>query len=131
MAFALRKATSYLIKRLHLRPVKKIKFTFDPYMNNVKSIRDVASTLHLPDVLETNVGTAVKFDIRSDRIEPQIDVEFNDGEKLIFKTGNLSHLEILDYLYEYVDEKDPKKHEGPELVTKSSKVASKMKGKRK
>ncbi|XP_059150002.1 large ribosomal subunit protein mL53-like isoform X2 [Physella acuta] len=93
--------------------------------------RDVASTLHLPDVLETNVGTAVKFDIRSDRIEPQIDVEFNDGEKLIFKTGNLSHLEILDYLYEYVDEKDPKKHEGPELVTKSSKVASKMKGKRK
>lgn len=39
--------------------------------------RNVASTIHMPDVLETNAGTNIKFDIRSDRIEPQIDIEFS------------------------------------------------------
>ncbi|KAI8776583.1 39S ribosomal protein L53 mitochondrial [Biomphalaria glabrata] len=130
MAFAIRKATTYLIKRMHLRPVRRVKFTFDPYMKNAVSIRDVASTLHMPDILETNQGTLLKFDIKSDRSEPQMDVEFNDGHKLIFKTGHLTQLEILDYLYELVDEKDPKKSEGPEIATKSSKIG-KMKGKKK
>uniref|UniRef100_A0A0B7AN41 Large ribosomal subunit protein mL53 n=1 Tax=Arion vulgaris TaxID=1028688 RepID=A0A0B7AN41_9EUPU len=130
MAFAIRKATTNLVRRMHLRPVKLVKFTFDPYMREVASIRDVASTLHIPDILETNQGTVLKFDIKSDRTEPRIDVEFNDGHKLVFETANLSHLEILDYLYEFVDEKDPKKKEAPELVTKSSKVMGK-KGKKK
>ncbi|CAL1532908.1 unnamed protein product [Lymnaea stagnalis] len=132
MAFAIRKATTYLVKRMHLRPVKKVKFTFDPYMKTASSIREAASTLHFPDILETNLGTVLTFDIKSDRTEPQIDVEFNDGHKLVFKTGNLTQLEILDYFFEYVDEKDPKKLEGPELVTKSSKVTFKGgKGKKK
>ncbi|GFO13886.1 39S ribosomal protein l53, mitochondrial-like [Plakobranchus ocellatus] len=132
MAFALRKATTYLVKRMHLRPVRKVQFTFDPYMKNVTSIRDVASTLHKPEILETNQGTILKFDIKSDRTEPRIDVHFNDGEKLVFKTGNLSQLEILDYLYEYVQEKDPRKNESPELVTKSAKAGTKGgKGKKK
>lgn len=125
MAFALRKATTYLIKRMHLRPVKKIQFTFDPYMKNVTSIRDVASTLHKPDILETNLSTILKFDIKSDRTEPRMDVVFNDGEKLVFKTSNLSQLEILDYLFEYVEDKDPRKNEGPELTTKSAKAGGK------
>ncbi|RUS70117.1 hypothetical protein EGW08_022118 [Elysia chlorotica] len=132
MAFALRKATTYLVKRMHLRPVKQIKFTFDPYMKNVTSIRDVASTLHRPEILETNQGTVLKFDIKSDGTEPRIDVNFNDGEKLVFKTLNLSQLEILDYLFEYVEEKDPRKNEGPELATKASKGGGKGgKGKKK
>ena len=50
----------------------------------------------------------------------------------MFKTSNLSQLEILDYLFEYVEEKDPRKNEGPELVTKSSKGGGKGgKGKKK
>ncbi|BFZ11135.1 hypothetical protein BsWGS_14174 [Bradybaena similaris] len=125
MAAAVRRATAYLVKRMHLRPVKQIKFTFDPYTQCVASVRDTATTLHLPDILETNQGTVLKFDVRSDKTEPRIDVEFNDGHKLVFETANLTHLEILDYIYEFVDEKDPKKNESPEIMTKSSKVASK------
>ncbi|CAG5123294.1 unnamed protein product [Candidula unifasciata] len=128
MAFAVRRATTYFVKRLHLRPVKQIKFTFDPYTKSVASVRDTASTLHTPEILETNQGTVMKFDVRSDKTEPRIDIEFNDGHKLVFETSNLSHLEILDYIYEFVDEKDPKKNEAPEIVTKSSKVGQKKGG---
>lgn len=31
----------------------------------------------MPDILETNQGTLLKFDIKSDRSEPQMDVEFS------------------------------------------------------
>ncbi|KAH9502948.1 hypothetical protein Btru_072444 [Bulinus truncatus] len=91
-------------------------------------LKEVASTLHMPDILETNQGALLKFDVKSDRTEPQMNVEFSDGHKLILKTSHLSHLEILDYFYEFVDEKDPKRFEGPEIVTKSSKVGAKRKG---
>ncbi|XP_005107085.1 uncharacterized protein LOC101864014 [Aplysia californica] len=128
MAFAVRKATTFLVKRMHLRPVRKIQFVFDPYLKSSASVRDVATVLHLPNVLETNQGTQFKFDIKADRSEPQMHVEFNDGHQVLFKTMNLTKLEILDYLFEYVDEKDLKKNESPELVTKSAKV--KGKGKR-
>lgn len=41
-------------------------------------------------------------------------------------------MDILDHFYDWVVEKDPKKNEGPELVTKSAKVkkGSKLKGKK-
>lgn len=39
--------------------------------------RDVASILHKPSILETNQGTLFKFDIKSDRSLPQMDVEFS------------------------------------------------------
>ena len=37
--YALRKATALLMKQMHLRPVKKVKFTFDPYMESSASVK--------------------------------------------------------------------------------------------
>jgi len=129
-AYAVRKATALLMKRIHLRPVKKVKFVFDPYMECSASVRDVATVLHFPEVMDTNMGTQFKFDIKSDRTQPSMTVDFNDGEQLEFRTANLSQLEILDFLYEQVDLKDPKKGESPEVLTKSQKGGGKKGGKR-
>ena len=50
-----------------------------------------------------------------------------DGHQLKMKTGNLSTLEVLDFLWEMIDEKDPKKHEAPAIKTKASKARRRWK----
>ncbi|KAK7091687.1 large ribosomal subunit protein mL53-like [Littorina saxatilis] len=111
-----------LLKSYHLRAVKSMKFTFDPYGSNVRSIREVLYQMHFPKIVSTNPGALLKVDIKSDRTEPCMDVSFVDGHRLLMKTGNLSTLEVLDHLWEFIDTKDPKKDEAPALKTKASKA---------
>nr|KAG5688775.1 hypothetical protein BaRGS_030644 [Batillaria attramentaria] len=93
------RSISKLLKSYHLRPVKAMKFSFDPYAGNV--------------------------DVKSDRSDPVMDVTFADGHKLLMKTANLSTLEILDRLWRFCDAKDPKKDEAPGLKTKATKKDAK------
>ncbi|XP_076434563.1 large ribosomal subunit protein mL53-like isoform X2 [Babylonia areolata] len=111
-----------MLKMYHLRPVKSMKFTFDPYTSNVRSIREVLFQMHTPRIVNTNQNTYLKVDVKSDGTEPAIDVIFVDGHRLLMKTKHLSTVEILDRLWEFCDAKDPKKGEAPALQTKAGKT---------
>ncbi|XP_041360768.1 39S ribosomal protein L53, mitochondrial-like [Gigantopelta aegis] len=110
-----------LINTLQLRAVKQVKFSFDPFSENVRSIREVLYQLHFPRVLSTNQNVNLKVDVRSDRSEPVINIGFSDGQKLLFKTQHLTTLEILERIYKVCQDKDPKKGETPVVATKSLK----------
>ncbi|KAK7469935.1 hypothetical protein BaRGS_00036039 [Batillaria attramentaria] len=119
------RSISKLLKSYHLRPVKAMKFSFDPYAGNVRSIREVLFQMHIPRIISTNPNTLLKVDVKSDRSDPVMDVTFADGHKLLMKTANLSTLEILDRLWRFCDAKDPKKDEAPGLKTKATKKGAK------
>ncbi|XP_025092729.1 uncharacterized protein LOC112563172 [Pomacea canaliculata] len=109
-----------ILKQFHLRPVKNMKFTFDPCSRNVLSIREVLFHMHLPKITSTNQNVAMKVDVKSDRSEPVMEVSFADGTKVIVKTAYLSTLEILDRLLEFCNAKDKSKDETPLPQTKAA-----------
>ncbi|XP_045181167.1 39S ribosomal protein L53, mitochondrial-like [Mercenaria mercenaria] len=116
-----------LLKKLHIRPVAKIQYTFDPFTENVASIRSVINCLNTKSVLSSSVALS-KINVQSDRCEPKIDVEFSDGHKLIFKTEHLKASEILEKLLFYCNQKDTTQPEADVALTKMS---GKPKGKKK
>ena len=101
----------------HIRPVKSMKFVFDPYHPNVRSMRESLFLLKLPKIIKTNLNCSTKVDIKSDRCEPEIQISFIDDHQLLFKTANLTTLDILEKFRELCDAKDPKKDEPVNLLT--------------
>lgn len=83
------------MKSVNLKPVKKMSFTFDPFHDNVGSIRNVMHFITKPKIKKTNVKCAFKFDVVSDRREPTLKVELNEGKPILFKTQNLTRLELI------------------------------------
>ncbi|KAL8580167.1 hypothetical protein ACOMHN_059140 [Nucella lapillus] len=112
---------SKLLRSYHLRSVKSMKFTFDPYMSNVRSIRDVVFQMHIPQVVSSNPNTQLKVDVKSNGADPVIDVTFVDGHQLVVRTANLSTVQVLDHLWEMADSRDPRRGEVPALQTKAGK----------
>lgn len=79
----------------HLKTVKNVTFRFDPFSPNVRSCRDILSILGSNNVRSTNEKCRVKTKVQSDRSEPLFDVEFDDGSKVLFKTENLTTVELM------------------------------------
>lgn len=79
----------------HLKTVKSITFRFDPFTPNVRSCRDVLSIIGSNNVRSTNEKCRVKTKVQSDRSEPAFDVEFDDTSKVVFKTENLTTVELM------------------------------------
>ncbi|XP_062584382.1 uncharacterized protein LOC134246122 [Saccostrea cucullata] len=87
-------ALNIFIKQMNLKPLKNIKFTFDPYHKGVRSIREMMCIINSPKLLDTNQNLTTKVDIKSDRTSPQMKLNFADGHTVIFKTEHLSTLTI-------------------------------------
>ncbi|XP_033731427.1 39S ribosomal protein L53, mitochondrial-like [Pecten maximus] len=120
------RAIAGILKNFQLRPVKKLLFKFDPYSSDVRAIREVMFALHADKILSTNVNCVPKVEVMSDQSEPEMKVDFSDGQNVLFKTTNLTSLDILLKLHQMCTEKDPKKMERNVIDTKSSrKKASK------
>ncbi|XP_069106035.1 large ribosomal subunit protein mL53-like [Argopecten irradians] len=121
------RAITGILKNFQIRPVKKMVFKFDPYSTDVRAIREVLFALHQDQILSTNVNCVPKVEIMSDQSEPQLKVDFSDGQNVLFKTKNLTTLDILLKLNRLCTEKDPKRIETNVIDTKSSrkKVAKK------
>ncbi|XP_013400714.1 39S ribosomal protein L53, mitochondrial-like [Lingula anatina] len=84
-----------LVTKLNISPVKRIEFSFDPFGTNVRSCRDALFHLYSNNVRVTNVNCILKVNVKSDRSDPNMNVIFNDGLKVLFKTNNLTTLELL------------------------------------
>ncbi|XP_052765357.1 39S ribosomal protein L53, mitochondrial-like [Mya arenaria] len=117
---------SMVLKDFHLKPVKTLTFSFDPFESNTKSIRDCLQILTSKRVKREG-APRYKIDVRSDRSHPHIDVDFNDGHKIIFKTEHLKPYDVVSRLDVFCKAKDTSLGEADIALTK---MAGKQKRKK-
>ncbi|MPC17830.1 uncharacterized protein LOC123519497 [Portunus trituberculatus] len=92
-------------KLLNLKPTKRIDFTFDPFTDNAHVVRNVVNYFYQDKVRDTNPKCLLKTNVVNDRSEPIIVVKLVDDKKIVFKTNNLSSLDILVKYNELVSSK--------------------------
>jgi len=94
------------VKRINLKPVKRMQFAFDPFNPTVKSIRHSLFHFSSEKVRATNPKCIYKTDILSDRSEPTIKVLLEDNSdnlgSIVFKTANLKVEDVLTKFNEMV-----------------------------
>jgi len=123
------------IKRLNLKPVKRMHFSFDPFHPSAKSIRHVIYHLSSEKVRATNPKCIYKTDILSDRSEPTLSVQLDEATddlcRILFKTANLKPEDVLTKFNEMilplvkVEVEDERTTKG---AKKTTKTAQKKKG---
>lgn len=94
------------IKRINLKPVKKLNFSLDPFHPSAKSIRHILYHVSNEKVRGTNPKCIYKTDILSDRSEPAIHVHLDetvdDISRITFKTANLTPEDVLTKFNEMI-----------------------------
>ncbi|XP_076332576.1 large ribosomal subunit protein mL53-like [Tachypleus tridentatus] len=73
-----KKALYKTVKELHLRPVQQKPVVLPVY----KKVR------------ESNMKCSLKTEVKNNCSEPQVDLKLASGQKVIFKTSNLTSLEL-------------------------------------
>ncbi|XP_069704179.1 large ribosomal subunit protein mL53 [Periplaneta americana] len=90
------------LKLLNLKPVKKVVIKFDPFAENVTATRDFLFCMTGSNVQATNLNCKIKTEILCDRSEPTICFTLNDNQSIMFKSGNLTNLELLQLYNKHV-----------------------------
>ncbi|KAK2192552.1 hypothetical protein NP493_28g09035 [Ridgeia piscesae] len=103
---SLRRAVAYHYKSLRLTAVKQVIFKFDPFHEHTKSVREFMHHVNVPKIRQTNLNCSVKIDVVSDRTEPRVEVKFANDDRAIFKTENLTTLEIIKNFNEMCRERE-------------------------
>jgi len=104
----------------------KLTFAFDPFFEHpsaVKQIRTAQWFMNTDKLKMTNPKVVIRTEVASDRSEPTLSVEMNDGSRILLKTENLSALEIMTLFNEHVSAKAEKKVEEVHVQTKAEKAA--------
>ncbi|XP_012252333.2 39S ribosomal protein L53, mitochondrial [Athalia rosae] len=114
------------VKSVNLKAVKRISIQFDPFAPNVTHTRDFMFFLNKPKVLATNLDCKIKTEIVCDRSDPVITCNLLSGEKVTFKSFNLTTLELFQLLNQHVSSLAPVPEVIVEVKTKSSKKAGKQ-----
>lgn len=86
---------------VQLKPYKRLHFQFDPFHPRVASIREFLTTINTKQARKTNPKCAFRTDILSNQEEPVVTAHLENGKKLIFKTANLSLLELLQHFNQF------------------------------
>ena len=92
------RAVAKVMRLMSLKPINEIHFTFDPFTMNIKSAREAMMFLSSEKLLESNPRMEVRTKVVDDRSEPTMLTTFADGQKYLFRTANLSGLEIMEQL---------------------------------
>ncbi|KPP76506.1 39S ribosomal protein L53, mitochondrial-like [Scleropages formosus] len=93
--------------KILLKNIKKIVVQFCPFEPNVRSTREFLAVVGSEKVRSTNLSCVVSADVRHDGSDPQVDVTFTDGEKLLMKGKKLTSFEMLSALQSRCEAKDP------------------------
>ena len=104
------------LKKVNLKPVKRVHYQFDPFHPKVDSIRYVMTHLSSEKIQKTNPKCILKYEVITDRSDPTIKVELEEGNSLLFKTANLNQEEIVSIFNDYVL---PRVKEEKEVVLES------------
>lgn len=97
---------------LHVKPYKRVHFQFDPFHSQAGSIREFLYNLHTKQVRTTNPKCIFRTDILSNQEEPVVTFHLEDGKKLIFKTQNLTLIELMQLFNQYTKRFSPEEVEG-------------------
>nr|XP_046917971.1 uncharacterized protein LOC124498281 [Dermatophagoides farinae] len=89
------------IRQLQLKPFKRIHFKFDPFHSQVVSIREFLQHLDRRQVHKTNPKCMIRTEIVCNQQEPTIVAHLENGKKILFKTANLTTIELLEYFNQY------------------------------
>nr|BAN21006.1 mitochondrial ribosomal protein L53 [Riptortus pedestris] len=87
-------AISRQLKSVTLKPVKRVSFKFDPFHERVVETRYFMHYITAPKVLKTNLTCSFKTEIQCDRTDPSITFKLVNGEEIVFKSANLTALEM-------------------------------------
>ena len=69
--------------------------------------REALSEIDINRVRKTNTKCVIRTDILSDGREPTITAHLEEGQKIVFKTANLSSFEILQYFNKFTADFSP------------------------
>ncbi|XP_076678945.1 mitochondrial ribosomal protein L53 [Andrena cerasifolii] len=114
------------LRSLSLKPVKSISIKFDPFHNAMET-RDFFFHITTPKIIATNPRCIVKPKIVSDRSEPEVTVKLLSGDNVVFKSANLTSLNILQLYNKHIT---PLSASEPETGSETA-LADKKKKKRK
>ncbi|XP_069816040.1 large ribosomal subunit protein mL53 isoform X1 [Dendropsophus ebraccatus] len=78
-----------------LKSVKNISVRMCPFRHNVQSTREFLEAINTKKIRTTNTNCEIKVDVRHDNSEPVVDILFGDGERLVFKSENITAKEML------------------------------------
>ncbi|XP_032667791.1 39S ribosomal protein L53, mitochondrial [Odontomachus brunneus] len=90
------------LRSVNLKPVKRINVRLDPFHENVKPTRDFLFYITGSKTLATNPYCSLKTEIVCDRSDPSVTFSLQSGEKVIFKTGLLTCLNILELYNKHI-----------------------------
>ncbi|KAJ3657763.1 hypothetical protein Zmor_009546 [Zophobas morio] len=113
------------LKKVNLKPVKKIQVQFDPFHPNAVTARDFLFHITTPKVLESNLNCVIKPNVVCDRSEPEIKVDLLEKGSVKFLANNLTVLEILQQFNKHVSSLAKPEEETPVQVTKLEKKRQK------
>lgn len=77
-----------------LKPVKRVTFKFDPFGNNPREVREFMLFMTTKQSIKTNPLCRFKYDVASDRSEPLVNFELENGSNVLFKCNNLTVLDM-------------------------------------
>ncbi|CAG5101755.1 Similar to MRPL53: 39S ribosomal protein L53 [Cotesia congregata] len=97
-------AISNQVKKMTLKPTKKITVQFDPFHEKARPIREFLFNISAAKVTKTNLSCILKTNIVS------------NGEKVLFKCENLDTLDILTLYNKHITSLAP-----PEVDTETKK----------
>ncbi|XP_021931324.1 39S ribosomal protein L53, mitochondrial [Zootermopsis nevadensis] len=90
------------LRFVNLKPLKKVIVKFDPFDKNVTETREFLFSLTGSKILATNLNCKIKTEILCDRSEPSITFTLNSKEVIVFKSGNLTNLELLQLYNKHI-----------------------------
>ena len=88
-------------RNLQLKPFKRLHFQFDPFHPRVASIREFLTNINTKQARKTNPKCTFRTDILSGQEEPVVTCYLENGKKIIFKTSNLTLLELLQHFNQF------------------------------
>ncbi|PSN44290.1 hypothetical protein C0J52_12960 [Blattella germanica] len=111
------------LKKVNLKPIKRVVFKFDPFRENVTETRNFLCNLTCATVQQTNLNCKVKTEILCDRADPSVTFLLDNDETIIFKSANLTNLELLQLYNKHITSLVPPPTETATPQTKGKKFA--------
>ncbi|XP_075213151.1 mitochondrial ribosomal protein L53 [Lycorma delicatula] len=109
------------INSLNLKPVKRILLKFDPFTPESVETRSFLYSITSKKARDSNPACPIKTEVLCDRSEPSVHFQLTNGESVIFKSKNLTALEMLKLVNQHITVLAPKEEPAAPIVTKTQK----------
>lgn len=119
------------VKLLNLKPVNRIVIKFDPFTPSCVETRTLLYYLSNPKIAETNPACRIRTEVLNNRSDPSVELKLSNGESFLFKSANLTALEMLKLFNLHITTLVPKDEPVTVFDLKSTKGLKAIKSKAK